>query len=76
MNSFTTTDLPFAAFLYSTRKLRFLGCEEMNGDGRIAFRFDDPQDEGLERRHARTRPSTTLGPECAGPRTEDDGTRR
>ncbi len=41
-----TEDLPFAAFLHATRLLRFLGCEPLNGSGRITFVFDDPEDEG------------------------------
>ncbi len=47
---FSTEELPFAAFLYATRSLRFLGCESLNGNGRIAFVFDDPKCEG-ERLH-------------------------
>ncbi len=47
---FGTQDLPFAAFLHATRKLRFLGCECLNGNGRVAFVFDDPSEEG-ERLH-------------------------
>ena len=43
---FGTEDLPFAAFLHATRKLRFLVCECSNGNGRIAFVFDDPKREG------------------------------
>jgi hypothetical protein len=43
---FSTQDLPFAAFLHSTRRLPFLGCESVNGNGRIAFMFDDPRGEG------------------------------
>ena len=43
---FRTKDLPFAAFLHATRLLRFLGCEPLNGSGRIIFVFDDPEDEG------------------------------
>ncbi len=43
---FITQDLPFAAFLHATRKLRFLGCECLNGNGRVAFVFDDPSEEG------------------------------
>ncbi len=43
---FHTQDLPFAAFLHSTRRLRFLGCEQMNGTGRITFVFEDPNGEG------------------------------
>ena len=41
-----TEDLPFAAFLHATRLLRFLGCESVNGSGRINFVFDDPKDDG------------------------------
>jgi hypothetical protein len=43
--SFRTIDLLFAAFLHSTRALPFLGCE-VNGRGRIAFVFDDPNAQG------------------------------
>ncbi len=43
---FSTQDLPFAAFLHATRKLHFLACECSNGNGRIAFLFDDPKREG------------------------------
>ncbi len=43
---FRTQDLPFSAFLHATRKLRFLGCEAVNGQGKIAFLFDDPNGEG------------------------------
>jgi hypothetical protein len=43
---FQTEDLPFAAFLFATRQLRFLGCESVNGNGRVAFIFDDPASEG------------------------------
>lgn len=38
---FRTEDLPLAAFICATRKLPFLGCESVNGNGRIAFAFDD-----------------------------------
>ena len=48
--TFITQDLPFAAFPHATRKLRFLGCECSNGNGRVAFVFDDPSEEG-ERLH-------------------------
>jgi hypothetical protein len=44
--NFITQDLPFAAFLHATRKLHFLACECLNGNGRIAFVFDDPKREG------------------------------
>ncbi len=40
-----TEDLPFAAFLHTTRLLRFLGCEPLNGS-RVTFLFDDPDGEG------------------------------
>ena len=43
---FRTEDLPFAAYLHATRRLRFLGCEPANGGGRVAFLFDDPRSEG------------------------------
>ncbi len=43
---FITQDLPFAAFLHATRKLRFLACECLNGNGRVAFVFDDPSEDG------------------------------
>jgi hypothetical protein len=45
---FKTEDLPFAAFLHAARKLRFLGCESLNGNGRIAFVFADPNSEGAK----------------------------
>ena len=44
--NFRTGDLPFASFLHTTRRLRFIGCEPVNGFGRIAFVFDDPRNEG------------------------------
>ena len=44
--TFRTQDLPFASFLHSTRRLRFVACEPVNGFGRIAFVFDDPCSEG------------------------------
>lgn len=43
---FCTEDLPFAAFLCATRKLRLIGCEYVNGNGRVAFVFSDPNGEG------------------------------
>lgn len=46
MNTYRTESLPFASFLHATRKLRFLGCESANGNGRIAFLFNDPHREG------------------------------
>lgn len=48
--TFRTEDLPFSAFLHATRRLRFLGCEPVNGSGRMDFVFDDPQGKG-ERLH-------------------------
>jgi hypothetical protein len=44
--TFRTEDLPFASFLHTTRKLRFLGCEPVASNGRVAFVFDDPKGEG------------------------------
>lgn len=43
---FRTEDLPLAAFLHATRRLPFVGCESINGNGRIAFLFEDPNGEG------------------------------
>ncbi len=43
---FRTEDLPFASYLHASRKLRFLGCEPANGNGRIAFLFADPEGQG------------------------------
>jgi hypothetical protein len=43
--SFATEDLPFAAYLNASRKLRFLACQA-SGNGRIAFVFADPNNEG------------------------------
>ena len=54
-----TEDLPFAAFLHATRRLRFLGCEPVNGGGRIAFVFNDPDTEG-----ARLQVEFESGAEC------------
>ncbi|HWY08229.1 MAG TPA: hypothetical protein VNY24_15315 [Candidatus Acidoferrales bacterium] len=42
---FLTEDLPFAAYLHATRKLRFLTCQ-VNGTDRVAFVFADPNQEG------------------------------
>jgi len=42
---YSTDELPFAAFLYTTRRLRFLGCKPIDGGG-VAFTFDDPHGEG------------------------------
>ncbi len=44
--TYRTEDLPFAAFLHASRRLRFLCCARGNSDGRIAFVFDDPKREG------------------------------
>lgn len=44
--TYHTKDLPFASFLHATRGLRFLRCEPVNGNGRVAFVFDDPEGEG------------------------------
>jgi hypothetical protein len=43
--SFSTEDLPFAAFLHASRKLRFLTCQ-VSGSDRVAFVFADPNNEG------------------------------
>ena len=43
---FHTEDLPLAAFICATRKLPFLCCESVNGNGRVAFVFEDAQGEG------------------------------
>ncbi len=43
-NTYTTEDLPFAAYLHVTKRLKFIGCER--GDRRVAFLFSDPQGEG------------------------------
>lgn len=43
---FRTCDLPFTAYLHSTRRLRFAGCEAANGDGRVFFTFEDPASLG------------------------------
>ena len=43
---FWTQDLPLAAFLHSTRRLRFLACERVDGNGRITFVFEDLNGEG------------------------------
>ena len=58
-NTFLTEDLPFAAYLHSTRKLRFLVCQ-VNSTGRLAFVFDDPNREG-DQLHL----SFESGAECA-----------
>jgi hypothetical protein len=46
MSIYHTEDLPFAAFLYATRKLRFLACAPVDGRNRIAFAFADNDKTG------------------------------
>jgi len=43
-SAFSTHDLPLAAFLHSTRRLRFLRCEPERG--RVSFLFEDTRGEG------------------------------
>ena len=43
--SFSTEDLPFAAYIHASRKLRFLTCQ-VSGTDRVAFVFADPNNEG------------------------------
>jgi hypothetical protein len=43
--TFSTEDLPFAAYLHGSRKLRFLTCQ-VSGTDRVAFVFADPNNEG------------------------------
>jgi hypothetical protein len=43
--TFSTEDLPFAAYLRASRKLRFLTCQ-VSGTDRVAFVFADPNNEG------------------------------
>lgn len=45
---FRTGDLPFAAFLHSTRQLEFLRCEQSCNSSRIEFLFADPTGKGAE----------------------------
>lgn len=45
---YRTDSLPFACFLHSTGKLRFLRCESVDGSGRLNFVFSDPQAQGGE----------------------------
>jgi len=47
IGEYHTDSLPFACYLHSTGKLRFLRCEE-RGKGRVEFIFRDPQFEGDE----------------------------
>jgi hypothetical protein len=44
-SSFLTEELPFAAFLHSTRKMQFQRCSVL-GNQRVAFVFADPNHEG------------------------------
>ena len=43
--TFSTEDLPFAAYLHASRKLRFLTCQ-VSGLDRVAFVFADSNNEG------------------------------
>jgi len=43
--TFLTEDLPFAAYLQASRKLRFLTCQ-VSGVDRVAFVYADPNNEG------------------------------
>ena|ERR1700688_4516948 len=43
--TFSTEDLPFAAYLHASRKLRFLTCQ-VSGIDRVAFIFADSNNEG------------------------------
>jgi hypothetical protein len=43
--AFRTEELPFAAYLHATHRLRFLGCEPVGETGRVAFMFSDPTNE-------------------------------
>ncbi len=58
-----TQDLPFAAFLASTRRLRFLSCEKAE-KGQIDFVFEDPEGRGpmlyLEYRSGAAAPVATF----------------
>src|SRR5215471_74125 len=42
--TFRTTDLPLAAYLHSTRRLPFIGCEQA-GPALVAVCFNDPHGE-------------------------------
>ncbi len=44
--TFSTEDLPFAAYLHAAHKLRFIGCEQGDEIGRVAFIFSDPEVRG------------------------------
>jgi hypothetical protein len=43
--TFSTEDLPFAAFLHASRRLRFAVCAR-TGNDRVAFVFADPDHVG------------------------------
>jgi hypothetical protein len=43
-----TDSLPFACFLHSTGKLRFIRVESGDSKGRLVFVFSDPQAQGEE----------------------------
>jgi hypothetical protein len=43
--TFSTEDLPCAAYVHASRKLRFLTCQ-VSGIDRVAFVFADPNNEG------------------------------
>ena len=43
--TFSTEDLPFAAYLCASRTLRFLSCQ-WSGADRVAFVFADPSNQG------------------------------
>jgi hypothetical protein len=43
---YRTDSLPFACYLHSTGKLRFLRCESVDGNGRMVFVFGDPERQG------------------------------
>jgi hypothetical protein len=43
--TFSTEDLPLAAYLHASRELRFLTCQ-VSASERVAFVFADPNNEG------------------------------
>ena len=45
--TFTTERLPLAIYLHASRQLAFARCECV-GNGKVAFIFDDPSEEGAE----------------------------
>lgn len=70
---FCTDSLPFACYLRSTGKLRFLRCEPVSGNGRIGFVFSDPDSQAnncilnLRAEPKRQRlPTLTASVICAG----------